>query len=59
MEDEDKKLRMAVIAGASKALQFKSQAKSGRLKVLSDEEVLQLVTEQSDEIIARIDDPLY
>ncbi len=53
MQDEEKRLRMAVIAGAAHAARFKS--KNPRA---TEEQVIQHVTEKAKEIIEKIDDPL-
>jgi len=49
MEDE-KRLKMAVIAGASRALKYKEKE-----RMISDEEVLQMVTRDVDEILKNVD----
>ena len=53
MEDEEKRLRMAIIAGASHAVRFKE--KNWRA---SEQEVIQHVTDNVKEILEKIDDPL-
>lgn len=53
MNDEVKRLRMAVIAGAAKAARYKE--KNPRA---SESEIIQHITENAEEIIENIDDPL-
>ena len=53
MEDEEKRLRMAIIAGAAKALDFKEK----NPKVLKGE-VIKHITKSAKEILDKIDDPL-
>ena len=53
MEEEEKRLQMAVIAGAAKALDFKEK----NPKALK-EKVLQHITDNVREILSKIDDPL-
>ena len=48
--DDKKRLKMAIIAGASRALRYKSQH-----RIIADEEVLRKVTESADEILNNID----
>lgn len=48
--DDEKKIRMAAIAGASKALRYKVEHKRA-----TDEEAIQHVTREMEEIIANID----
>tara|TARA_Y100000310_G_C20588178_1_gene766544 strand:+ start:1227 stop:1388 length:162 start_codon:yes stop_codon:yes gene_type:complete len=53
MEEENKKLRMAVIAGAAQAIKYKSKFPKS-----SDEEAIQDITSRVAEIIDEIDDEL-
>jgi len=53
MEDEEKRLRMAIIAGASEAARFKN-----RNWRATEEEVIQHVTDNANNILKEIDDPL-
>ena len=53
MKDEQKRLKMAVIAGASHALKFKEKNWKA-----SEDEVIRHVSERVEEILEKIDDPL-
>ena len=53
MNDEEKRLRMAIIAGASHALKFKE--KNWRA---TEDEVVRHVSENVKEILGKIDNPL-
>lgn len=53
MKDEQKRLKMAIIAGASHALKFKE--KNWRA---TEDEVIRHVSENVGEILEKIDDPL-
>ncbi len=53
MEEETKKMKMAVISGASSAIRFKELNPRA-----SETEVIQHVTEKVDEIIENIDEEL-
>jgi len=50
--EEEKRLKMAIIAGAAKAIRFKER----NPKAL-EQEVIQHVTENVGEILEKIDDP--
>jgi len=50
MANENKRIKMAVIAGASKALNIKAKE-----RMISDEEVIQKVNRQMDTIVSNID----
>ena len=50
MEAEKKELKLAIISGASHALKFKNES-----RMISDEEVLQRVTRESDQILNKIE----
>jgi len=50
--EEDKRLKMAVIAGAAEAAKFKSKNWKA-----SEEEIIRHVTEKVNEIIEKIDNP--
>jgi hypothetical protein len=50
MTDQKKKMKMAIISGASHALNFKKKEAN-----LTDEEVLQKVNKESDAILEKID----
>lgn len=52
-KDENKQLRMAIIAGASHALRYKDQNPRAH-----SDEIIQHVTENVAEILSNIDDPL-
>lgn len=53
MESEEKRLRMAIIAGAAEAARYlKKDWKA------SEEEVIQHVTDNVKDILEKIDDPL-
>ena len=53
MEDEEKRLHMAIIVGAAKAASYlKKNWKA------SEEEAVQYVTDNVKEILEKIDDPL-
>jgi len=51
MEIEDRRLKMAVIAGAANALRFKDKKPRA-----TEQEVIQHLTENIDEIIQKIDE---
>jgi acetone carboxylase gamma subunit len=53
MKDEDKRLKMAIIAGASHAIKFKE--KNWRA---TEDEVVRHVSENVREILEKIDNPL-
>ncbi|MCH7568577.1 MAG: hypothetical protein IIA87_04100 [Nanoarchaeota archaeon] len=53
MEDEEKRLRMAIISGAAKAVDYKE--KNPRAQ---KEEVMQHIADNTKEILEKIDDPL-
>jgi len=53
MDEENKKLKMAIISGASHALKYKE--KNPRA---SEQEILQYLTDESDEILEKIDEGL-
>ena len=53
MEDEEKRLHMAIIAGAAKAIRYKEENPRA-----TEQEVVQHVTENSKEILKKIDNPL-
>ena len=53
MDDEEKRLRMAIIAGAAEAARFKE--KNPRAP---EEQIIQHVTDKAEEILNKIDDPL-
>ena len=53
MEDEEKRLQMAVIAGAAHAARFKEKNWKA-----SEQEVIQHVTDNVKEILEKIDNPL-
>jgi len=53
MEDEEKRLKMAIIAGAAKAIRFKE-----RNPRALEQEVIQHVTDEAKKILEKIDDPL-
>ncbi len=53
MDDDEKRLRMAVIAGAAHAAKY--MRKNWKAE---EDEVVQHVTESVDEILDNIDDPL-
>ena len=53
MEEEEKRLRMAIIAGAAEAARFKEKNWKA-----TEPEVIQHVTERVKEILEKIDDPL-
>ena len=53
MEDENNRLKMAIIAGAAKAIRFKE--KNPRL---TEQEVIRHVTDNTAEILDNIDDPI-
>jgi hypothetical protein len=53
MEDEDKRLKMAVIAGASKALELKSTKRK-----YTEQDIMQEITDSAEKIISRIDQEL-
>ena len=48
--NDKKRLKIAIIAGASRALRYKAQH-----RIITDEEVLRKVTESADEILNNID----
>ncbi len=50
--DEEKKLKMAIIAGAAKAIRFKEKNWKA-----TEEEVIRHVTENVKEILDNIDEP--
>jgi len=50
MATENKRLKMAVIVGASKALEIKSQE-----RMISDEEVIRKVNREMNSIVSNID----
>ena len=50
MSKEEKKLKMAVISGASHALRYKRE-----VKYTTDEEIIQRVSRESNEIINKLD----
>lgn len=52
MEDDKKRLKMAIIAGAAEASRFKQKNWKA-----TEDQVIQHVTENVDEILSRIDDP--
>lgn len=54
MENEDKKLKMAVISGASRAVRFKEENPRA-----SEGEVIQHVTDNVKKILEKIDEDLY
>jgi len=51
MEEETYKLKMAVIAGASKALKLKAENPK-----TTDEEIMQKITDQTKQILNEIDE---
>ena len=53
MEDEEKRLKMAIIAGAAEAARFKE--KNPRA---TEEQIIQYVTNKTSKILERIDNPL-
>jgi len=53
MDDEEKRLRMAIIAGASHAAKYMK-----RNWKAEEDEVVKHVTDNVDEILENIDDPL-
>lgn len=48
--DEKERLRMAIISGASHAMKYKE-----RNPASSSEEIIKVVTKESDEILSKID----
>ena len=53
MEDEEKRLKMAIIAGAAQAARFKEKNPKA-----TEEKVIQHVTDNVEEILKKIDNPL-
>ena len=53
MEDEERRLHMAIIAGAVKAVEYKEKKPRA-----TREEIIQHITNMSKEILENIDDPL-
>jgi hypothetical protein len=53
MDDEERRLRMAVIAGAAQAIRFKEKNPRSQ-----EDEVIRHITEKAKEILEKIDDPL-
>ncbi len=53
MDEEEKRLKMALISGAAHALRFKD-----RNPRASEQEILQYVTSQANEILEKIDDEI-
>lgn len=53
MADEQKRLKMAIIAGASHAVTFMK-----RNRMADEDEVIRHVSENAHEILEKIDDPL-
>jgi len=53
MDNENKKLKMAIISGAAHALRHKQENPK-----LSEEEVLKYVTEEANNILEKIDEEL-
>jgi len=51
MSEDDRKLRMAVIAGASRALKYKAEDWKKR-----DEEIIQKITDEAQSIVENIDE---
>jgi hypothetical protein len=51
--EENKRLHMAVIAGAAQAIRFREENPNS-----SEEKVIQHVTEKVEEILEKIDDPI-
>jgi hypothetical protein len=51
MEDEDKRLKMAVIAGAAQAYRYKEENPRA-----TEQEVIQHVSDSSNEILENIDE---
>ena len=53
MEEDEARLRMAAISGAAKAARYKEEN-----KFATEEQVIQHVTDNVEEIIKKIDNPL-
>ncbi len=53
MEEEDKRLKMAVIAGASQAIRYKEKN-----KYATESEIIQHISDNVKEILEKIDNPL-
>ena len=53
MEEEERRLKMAVISGAAKAIDFKEQNPKAQ-----KEEIMQHIADNAQEILEKIDDPL-
>ena len=53
MEEEERRIHMAVIAGAAQAIRFKEQNPRSQ-----EDEVIRRITENVKEILEKIDDPL-
>lgn len=53
MQDEEKRLRMAIIVGAAQAVRYKSKNPQA-----NEEQIIQYITENAKEILGKIDDPL-
>lgn len=54
MEEEDKRLKMAVIAGASQAIRYKEKN-----KYATESEIIQHISDNVKEILEKIDNPLW
>ncbi len=52
MEEEEKRLHMAIIAGAAKAIRYKEENPRA-----SEQEIVQHVADNSKEILEKIDNP--